>query len=77
MLGGCSTIHNAGPDRGAMRMAAGLDLPEITSENCLIAHRTAATVQVVSVGQRKWNGKVKTGGFVVWVEGGAMVYKGR
>ena len=54
-------------------MAAGLDLPEITSENCLIAH----WIQVVSVGQRKWNGKVKAGGFVVWVEGGAMVYKGR
>lgn len=45
-------------------MASGLDLPEITSDNCLIAHWTAATVQVVSVGQRKWNGKVKAGGFV-------------
>lgn len=57
-------MHSAGPDRGEMRMASGLDLPEITSENCLIAHWTDVTIEAVSVGQRKWNGKVKAGGFV-------------
>ena len=58
-------MHNTGPDRGEMRMTSGLDLPEITSEDCLIAYWAAATIQVVIVGQRKWNGKVKAGGFVV------------
>ena len=70
-------MHHAGPDWGDMRVASGLDLPEITSEHCLFAHWAAEPIRNLRDGQRKLSRRPEAGGFVVCGEGRAMVDKGR
>ncbi len=53
-LSGCSSIpqvHNAELYLDDVRKASGLDLPETTSDRCLIAHWTALPIQGARVGK--------------------------
>ena len=55
-LSGCSSIpqvHNAELYLDDVRKASGLDLPEITSDRCLVAHWTTLPIRGTRLGKGK------------------------